>query len=87
MDYFQRHHAWFAGFAPADAPELAVVVLNEHGGQGGTDATPTAMAVFQKYFELKGAGEIDGPVARGGRPGEPVPGVEPQLGGLAEADE
>nr|WP_211194062.1 penicillin-binding protein 2 [Pyxidicoccus fallax] len=53
MSYFERDHAWFAGFAPADKPELAIVVLNEHGGHGGSDAAPTAMAVFQKYFELK----------------------------------
>ena len=53
MDFFQRDHAWFAGFAPANEPEIAVVVLNEHGGHGGSDAAPTAMAVIRKYFELK----------------------------------
>jgi penicillin-binding protein 2 len=53
MDFFVRHHAWFAGFAPADNPEIAVVVLNEHGGMGGSDAAPTGMAVIKKYFELK----------------------------------
>ena len=53
MSFFTRDHAWFAGFAPADKPELAVVVLNEHGGHGGVDAAPTGMAVFSKYFELK----------------------------------
>ena len=29
------------------------MVLNEHGGHGGAEAAPTAMAVIQKYFELK----------------------------------
>jgi penicillin-binding protein 2 len=53
MEYFTRHHAWFAGFAPADNPEIAVVVLNEHGGSGGSDAAPTGMAILQKYFDLK----------------------------------
>ena len=53
MDFFQRDHAWFAGIAPADDPEIAVVVLNEHGGHGGVDAAPGGMAVIQKYFELK----------------------------------
>jgi penicillin-binding protein 2 len=53
MDFFTRHHAWFAGFAPANDPELAIVVLNEHGGGGASDAAPTAMAVIAKYFELK----------------------------------
>ncbi len=53
MDFFQRDHAWFAGIAPADNPEIAVVVLNEHGGHGGSDAAPGGVAVIQKYFELK----------------------------------
>ncbi|MCY1076571.1 penicillin-binding protein 2 [Archangium lansingense] len=53
MDFFQRDHAWFAGFAPAEDPEIAVVVINEHGGHGGADAAPTAMAVMKKYFDLK----------------------------------
>ncbi|WNG38579.1 penicillin-binding protein 2 [Archangium violaceum] len=53
MDFFQRDHAWFAALAPAEDPEIAVVVLNEHGGHGGVDAAPTGMAVIRKYFELK----------------------------------
>ncbi len=55
MDYFERDHAWFASFAPAEDPELTVIVLNEHGGHGGSDAAPTAAAVIAKYFELKKA--------------------------------
>jgi len=53
MTWWQRDHAWFASFAPADDPEIAVVVLNEHGGHGGLDAAPTATAIIKKYFELK----------------------------------
>jgi penicillin-binding protein 2 len=45
--YYRRAHAWFAGFAPADKPELAVVVLVEHGGQGGKYAAPIAMQILQ----------------------------------------
>jgi penicillin-binding protein 2 len=55
MDYFERDHAWFAAFAPAEKPEVAVVVLNEHGGHGGAEAAPTASALIKKYFELKNA--------------------------------
>ena len=55
MDYWQRDHAWFASFAPAEDPEIAVVVLNEHGGMGGSDAAPAAGIVIQKYFDLKKA--------------------------------
>jgi penicillin-binding protein 2 len=46
-------HAWFASFAPARAPEIAVVVLIEHGGFGAKAATPTAMEIYQGYFGLK----------------------------------
>jgi penicillin-binding protein 2 len=35
-------HAWFAGYAPADAPRLAIVVVLEHGGSGGRAAAPIA---------------------------------------------
>jgi penicillin-binding protein 2 len=53
MSYWERDHAWFASFAPASDPEITVVSLNEHGGHGGSDAAPAAMAIIKKYFELK----------------------------------
>jgi penicillin-binding protein 2 len=53
MEYFARDHAWFAAFAPAKDPEIAVVVLNEHGGHGGSDAAPAASRVIARYFELR----------------------------------
>ena len=53
MDYFTRDHAWFAAFAPIDEPEIAVVVLNEHGGHGGTDSSPAGFEVIKEYFRLK----------------------------------
>ncbi len=46
--YYRRAHAWFAGFAPADKPELAIVVLVEHGGTGGKYAAPIAMQILQE---------------------------------------
>jgi penicillin-binding protein 2 len=48
--YFNRDHAWFAGIAPYDDPEIAVVVLVEHGGGGGHNAAPIAMRVFEDWF-------------------------------------
>lgn len=35
-------HSWFIGFAPADAPQLAVAVVAEHGGYGSRTAAPIA---------------------------------------------
>jgi penicillin-binding protein 2 len=53
MGYFQRDHAWFVAFAPAEKPEIAVVVLDEHGGHGGSVSAPPAMEIIKKYFSLK----------------------------------
>jgi penicillin-binding protein 2 len=43
-------HAWFAGWAPAEDPEIAIVVLVEHGGAGGQVAWPVAKQVIEGYF-------------------------------------
>jgi penicillin-binding protein 2 len=41
-----RHHALFIGWAPEPAPEIAVAVLVEHGGGGGSVAAPVAQKVL-----------------------------------------
>jgi penicillin-binding protein 2 len=51
--YFARDHAWFAGFAPAKSPEIAIVVLIEHGGAGSRAAAPVAMQVARDYMRLQ----------------------------------
>lgn len=48
-----RDHAWFVCYAPADHPEIAVAVLVEHGGHGGSAAAPVAKAVIEAYLESK----------------------------------
>ncbi len=48
LDKKFRHHAWFVGWAPFEAPEIVVVVLVEHGGGGGTVAAPAARVVFER---------------------------------------
>ena len=48
--YLDRSHGWFAGFAPAEDPQVAFAVLVEHGGSGGGSAAPIATAVMQHYF-------------------------------------
>lgn len=45
-----RDHALFIAFAPADAPTIALAVLVENGGHGGTTAAPIARAVFDYYL-------------------------------------
>ena len=51
--YKHRDHAWFTSFAPAEDPEIAVTVLVEHGGHGGSAAAPVAKKVLEKYFAKK----------------------------------
>lgn len=50
--YFNREHAWFAGYAPTRSPEVAIVVLVEHGGAGGKHAAPVAFEAIKAYQEL-----------------------------------
>jgi penicillin-binding protein 2 len=59
-------HAWFVAFAPAEAPRIAVTVLIEHGGHGGSAAAPIAKRVIETYLgEPLGPNE-GGTVAAGG---------------------
>ena len=43
-------HAWFTGFAPAQNPEVAITVILENAGTGGTVAVPVARQVLDAYF-------------------------------------
>jgi penicillin-binding protein 2 len=43
-------HAWFAGFAPAEKPEIVVVALVENAGHGGEVAAPVVRKVMMEYF-------------------------------------
>lgn len=49
--YFNRDHAWFTGYAPAEMPKIGIVVLIEHGGTGGKNAAPIALNIIRRYFE------------------------------------
>jgi len=58
-----RDHAWFAAFAPVEAPEIAVAVFIEHGLHGATAAAPVAQRILARYFEKKRAASAGVPVA------------------------
>jgi peptidoglycan glycosyltransferase len=47
-------HSWFIGFAPADAPQIAIAVLVEKGGRGGERAAPLAGDMLAAYFASVG---------------------------------
>ena len=60
-----RDHALFIGFAPADQPRIALAVLAENGGHGGSTAAPIARKVLDYYL----LGKVPQPV-------QPVSAVE-----------
>ena len=43
-------HAWYIGFAPFDHPKIAIAVMLENAGFGGTKAAPIAGKMMQKYI-------------------------------------
>src|SRR5690606_17481236 len=45
-----RHRALFIGFAPADAPTIAIAIAVEGGGYGGSAAAPIARKVFDAWL-------------------------------------
>ena len=45
-----RDHAWFIAYAPAENPKIALVVLAENGGHGGSTAAPIARKVLDYYL-------------------------------------
>ena len=49
LDEYNRKHAWFIAFAPADAPSIALAVLVENGGGGSSVAGPVAREVLDAY--------------------------------------
>ena len=53
-----KDHAWFVGFAPYENPKIAIAVLVENVGFGGTHAAPIAQKVIQAYMNsFKGEGK------------------------------
>lgn len=46
-----RDHAWFVSFAPYEKPEIALSVMVEHGGHGGSAAAPIAKRAIEAYLK------------------------------------
>ncbi|WP_413854512.1 penicillin-binding protein 2 [Candidatus Ruminimicrobium bovinum] len=59
-----KDHAWTVAYAPADNPEVAIAVIVENGGFGGSVSGPVAREILRKYFNLE--------------PDEPEPVKEPE---------
>jgi penicillin-binding protein 2 len=52
-------HGWFAGYAPADTPEIALVVFLEKG-HGPTDAARAAREIFTAFALSRNSGSAHG---------------------------
>ncbi len=50
IDFKLRDHALFISFAPAEEPKIAVAVIAENGGHGGSVAAPIAAKVIKQYL-------------------------------------
>ena len=45
-------HSWFGAYAPANDPEIAIVVIVEKVGEGSTYAAPMTRQVVEAYYGL-----------------------------------
>ncbi|QWF71459.1 penicillin-binding protein 2 [Methylomonas paludis] len=55
IDFKMRDHALFISFAPVHDPQIAVAVIAEHGGHGGSVAAPIAGEIIDAYLNPKKA--------------------------------
>ncbi len=49
---FGDTHAWFVGFAPVEAPEIAIAIIVENAGSSGANSVPIAKEMFD-YLLIK----------------------------------
>ncbi|MSP90974.1 MAG: hypothetical protein EXR79_04090 [Myxococcales bacterium] len=87
--WMQSDHAWFVGYAPAEDPDIVVVVLVEHGGSGGHVAAPIARQILDAWFKRHAATTevpVPVPVPRARSDAAPTdPGADPRDPGEGEA--
>lgn len=50
-----RDHAWFVSYAPFENPQIAVAVLAEHSGHGGSAAAPLARELIEAFIKKNGS--------------------------------
>ncbi|MDD1622400.1 MAG: penicillin-binding protein 2 [Methylococcaceae bacterium] len=53
IDFKMRDHALFIAFAPVHDPQIAVAIVAEHGGHGGSVAAPIAGEIIDAYLNPK----------------------------------
>jgi len=53
VPYKFRDHSWFVAVAPVEKPALALSIVIEHAGTGGTTAAPLAKMILEGYFRSR----------------------------------
>ena len=53
VDWKNRDHALFVGYAPSENPKYAISVVIEHGGSGSSTAAPIAKRTFDYIYKQK----------------------------------
>ena len=48
-------HGWFVAYAPADNPQIAVVVITENSREGSETSAPIARRILDAYFDAPAA--------------------------------
>jgi len=85
-----RDHALFMAFAPINDPQIAIAVVAEHAGHGGSAAAPVARQVIDQYL----LGKVlynqpvlpPAPADAGGEPDEDLPDSVPPDAGPGALD-
>jgi penicillin-binding protein 2 len=49
-----RDHAWFVAVAPAENPQIALAILVENGGHGGSASAPIARELIKLHLRKTG---------------------------------
>lgn len=65
IDERHRDHALFIAYAPAEAPKIALAVIVENGGHGGSTAGPIARQVMDYYLQGKAPVVVEQPLVKG----------------------
>jgi len=77
LPYHLRHQALFIGYAPAEDPTIALAITVEHGGYGGTAATPIARKIFDAWVLRQDTGQHVHHATSSARPELPGSGAAP----------
>ncbi len=72
MSEYQRDHALYMAYAPAEAPKIAVAVVVENAGFGAVSAAPIARRVFDYWLWGHYPSEEDMAATQKGLSGRPI---------------